>query len=791
MSTRSFTSPARLDWSACSLLLAASFLGCGGPPEEESEAVETRSDALDQCQTYDILQVDGDEGVGVRCSATICIKPNGCQWDHLVCEDGWDPDPTSRTAGALRWRVATTTGTARTRAAATTGTSANTTDGARVTRPLREVAIVTCGRPEALRRCLVSHARHARAHGRIIEHVVVSDTRAPADRDSERAMLRGLEREVGVTIRYAGSEEKRRFASLLARELGCERSLVDFAVFGPAGATHTAGANRNALLLETSGRKVWMVDDDTVCRPAALRGRRTGGALRPVYDPTEVRLCVSRDEAIGAVDEVSDDLFTAHDRTLGRSASTLVSTGEVTHGGRLPPAPKMEGRVVLSSLGIYGDSGARNSAFCCYRDDRVRAALWESEARHAALSTTREIVRGVRRLTLTLGMYCQSTSIALDNTEALVPFFPMGRGEDMLFGSMLRADRPDAWFAYQPYAILHAPWEARAADATEPAGPQPPPGVALIVATLLEAVMSQRPEHDALTRLAVDLRALGNTPPPEFQRVVAQLLARTVERRIAALSQELEAYPDAPPFWSQRLRLHIASWTLRHEALRSGSTLQLGSVPADIVEADVAPWVHRIVGRFADLVDAWPPLCDAAARLAEGGERLACPSVPESTRRFAQRSPDPSSDVLRKFMFGCAKFSASTLVASTTSASAGEGPRVGADAQGRLPRCRAAQRPPPARAASARSCSRRRRRGRPGRRSSRLRIPLLARAILRCRRRSRRRRFPLRCLPGPLEPPPAPAPPGPAPPAPAPLLLEDPPRCHAGSYASAHSKSAI
>jgi hypothetical protein len=492
-----------------------------------------------------------------------------------------------------------------------------------MTQPLDTLAVVTCERPEALRRCLTSHARHARAVGRSIEPIVLSDTRTKAGRQLERTMLAQLARELEVPIRYAGSEEKQRLAKRLARKLGCDRALVDFAIRGPAGVMRTAGANRNAALLETCGRKVWMVDDDTVCRPAELPERRDGVSLRPVYDPTEVRLCASRSEAMDGVVQVNDDLFAAHESTLGRQASAFFSEEDTVHDGEQPPpASVCDGTVVLSSLGIYGDGGARSSGFFCYRDDATRAALCESEARHAELASSREIVRGVRRLTLTLGGFCQTTSVALDNGEPLVPFLPVGRGQDLLFGSMLRVDRPKAWFAYQPQAILHAPWEARIGDAPVPGRAQPQPGIAVLAAAILDAFVAKRQRSKGLSGFARDLRQLAIMPPAEFHQLAARMLCRSIDRRIVALTKQLDANPTAPEFWAQRLRLHIESWNLRCEALRSGCTLRLEGMPAGIADADVGPWAQRLLLCFADVLQLWPALCEAAACLSAGGESV-------------------------------------------------------------------------------------------------------------------------------------------------------------------------
>ena len=90
MRTRRFTFRAVLGTAAASVLLATGLVGCGDAPPDESEDVETRSDALEHCETNYIYHVEPDGESGSECQITYCTRDNGCNWSRVICSDGTD-----------------------------------------------------------------------------------------------------------------------------------------------------------------------------------------------------------------------------------------------------------------------------------------------------------------------------------------------------------------------------------------------------------------------------------------------------------------------------------------------------------------------------------------------------------------------------------------------------------------------------------------------------------------------------------------------------------------------------
>jgi len=130
------------------------------------------------------------------------------------------------------------------------------------------IAIPTCGRLEAIVRCIVSFDRNATAHSRDATFVIFDESS-----ESNAGRLRELARHSTIrgTVTYVGGHEKQALSSELAGLCNTSAGTVNYALFGLANAAGGSGANRNAILLHHAGRRVISIDDDTVCQPYRLK----------------------------------------------------------------------------------------------------------------------------------------------------------------------------------------------------------------------------------------------------------------------------------------------------------------------------------------------------------------------------------------------------------------------------------------------------------------------------------------------------------------------------------------
>lgn len=507
--------------------------------------------------------------------------------------------------------------------------------GARATEtavpPIGTIGIVTCDRPGALGRGLASHAEGVRGCGREVEFLVVDDSRDPGAPRAMRALLGTLAAERAIRIRYAGRQEKARFAAALASETGVADEVVAFAMFDPEGVGMTAGANRNALLLATAGDVALSVDDDVVWRTARIPGAAPGLALDSGTTPWQWWFFPDRARLLGALAPGPPDALAAHEGLLGRDPSACL--GEHAAGGHdlggagaglLGLLESGRGRVVLTMSGRAGDSGMTDP-IALDLEGPSRERLVESEVAYGMASTSREVIRGVVRPTIGDRMPCSTLALGLDNRQGLPPFFPVGRGQDVVFGLVVRACVTGACVGSLPVALLHAPPETRAfapGDVWRLAASYRVAWLLIdCLGTLVDSVVGA--EAPARTRaLGWRLCDLASLAPTEFRDHVSTARRMRGSVRIARLEAALEAFEGAPDFWAADVRRHVETLrdTLARDDVDVPDDLRAGRDP-DQARARA----RRLVGRYGELLRAWPDLVEGARRLRARGIELGEP----------------------------------------------------------------------------------------------------------------------------------------------------------------------
>ncbi|HSF43897.1 MAG TPA: amino acid adenylation domain-containing protein, partial [Thermoanaerobaculia bacterium] len=279
--------------------------------------------------------------------------------------------------------------------------------GVRVT----TVAFPTANRPDVLARGLESYAAPA-PHRRFL---VLDDSKDPAVREEYRRRLRDLQGRQGVTVLYAGLEEKRRFAAALAAEAGVPPEVTEAALLDPFGIGLTVGANRNAVLLATVGEGVLSVDDDTLSLVApspgqeegtdVVSGTAPGTAFLSGRDPGEIRAFADRAEALASLDLRPADLASFHEELLGQP-------------------------VLVTTNGWAGDCGWHSPSFYMLLEGESLRRLTRTAEGYRTATASKEIVRSVPRTTLGDGDSFMATLFTgLDNRRLLPPFPPVLWGE--------------------------------------------------------------------------------------------------------------------------------------------------------------------------------------------------------------------------------------------------------------------------------------------------------------------------------------------------------------------------
>jgi hypothetical protein len=263
------------------------------------------------------------------------------------------------------------------------------------------IAIPTKNRTAVFGRCLESLRDNADKFGREIKFLVVDDS----DDGSNQGNQRVLET-VGAPYCYYDRKAVADYASYLSRQAGCSPSLTEFA-FRKTPNAH--GAVRNFLLLRSVHEPFIMIDDDMVCKFADVPNRND--EIEYDLSPTVVYLKPTIIPPVEEAQLVDDDFIGKYEALLKK--------------------------VPLVMGGSIGDSGVTHS-YEYLKSSRLLEQIAVAPEAMLQRLHTRQLLRATLQPKIVNWCSCVGMNFAFDPSHSFPPFFPVGRGEDVLFGGMLR-----------------------------------------------------------------------------------------------------------------------------------------------------------------------------------------------------------------------------------------------------------------------------------------------------------------------------------------------------------------
>lgn len=218
-----------------------------------------------------------------------------------------------------------------------------------------------------------------------------------------------------------------------------------------------------------------------------------------------------------------------------------------------------------------------------------------------------------------------TTCFGFDNRLPLPPFFPVQRNSDGIFGLMLQRCLNDSGVGFLPSVVAHEPDPPRgfAPDEMwlETAGIR-------TADVVLACLLAHDSASDTLTptarlaRLGRFFRELGAHTLSDFEARVRSFQQFRTMAFVALLEGQLRMHDSMPRFWADDVRRMI-------DLLSQATAADDYVAPRDLRDgrgADGARRLsHELVGRFGELLEAWPTIVDAARRLRAQGRRLTTP----------------------------------------------------------------------------------------------------------------------------------------------------------------------
>lgn len=493
--------------------------------------------------------------------------------------------------------------------------------------PITAVGFPTGGnRTALLGRSLRSFAENFQAHGRTAALLISDGSTDPA----HGAAFRELGRTVGGDVRYAGVEEKRRYAAALVWRSGCDPAAVEFALFDPLGTGFSCGANRNAIVLHGAGRTVCSVDDDVVCRIALPPPAVARFALFSHCDPFDRRLFSTSEKALAAAEFGPLDFLGGHEAMLGRGLGGFCGDGfreedlELENAGDelLRRLAAGSGAVRATFAGHVGDPGIPSSTYYLYYSGENRARLPHDEAEYRALFASRSVIAHAAQPAIGDASVSPGMAMGLDARELLPPFFPVLHAEDYVFGATLWQCCPHSLLAHLSWSVVHDPGPGKSILRLEDLGPDRrmvvPEFAHLMRKLILECEL---PDHaDAATRtvaLGRHLTSLAARPPADFQHAIRICVLGMEGEKLAWLASELRDDEGSSEWWCRDVEAYLG-----HK--RASFVADDFDIPYDL-KSGRSPeqnraFMQRLCGEFGRLLEQWPAIFAAAQEMNERGE---------------------------------------------------------------------------------------------------------------------------------------------------------------------------
>jgi len=488
----------------------------------------------------------------------------------------------------------------------------------------------TSDRPQQLERAVRSLAANFRAFGRDAEIVVLDESRDPSNAEKNRTVLKRVCQLDGVEIRYSGASEKERFTTCLVKETDIPPHLMDFALAGQVNCNYTCGPNCNALLLDGVGDLIVCLADDVVCEVRHPSYRSKGLMFSSEHEPRTFRFFPSQPHARSSLLPSDQDFLKAHEQLLGRTiADCLVSVApdDVDLHDASPSLLESvlvgDGRVIATTTGSYGDNAMHRDTSLLWLDGESFRQLTGSEAVYKIATSSRQVTRTVPCNTISDSAFFMANCYGLDNRQTIPPFLPGHRGADVLMGEMLKRCFRSNLFGYLPTAVLQAPGETSTVNFGASDGNLTSDALSILIENLPWTDPRVSPAT-TLCHIGECLCGVAKLPPADL----AELL------RVQALSYFTARIWNAERWISERAVTAgggFCQWVsdIRQvvDSLREFVRQPWFMIPSDMADGrspeEALVLFGHVIGRFGELLCAWPELCHAARCLRKHGQRLA------------------------------------------------------------------------------------------------------------------------------------------------------------------------
>jgi hypothetical protein len=484
------------------------------------------------------------------------------------------------------------------------------------------VAILTWERPQALERLLESVATNCNTEN-FHRLYVIDDSRKAENVAQNQKITDRFASRIKTSIQYFGQAEQQslldRLVKVLPQHENSIRFLADQSLWKDKW---TSGLSRNLALLLSCGRRLVMMDDDTICdvynppqqkpditfsdnpREAAFFGNEQEWAyLRQPINPDPVNrhmqcLGLTFSEALAVLGQ-------NHLKPAGFSNATALQVSEL----------QPDSTVLLTECGSLGCPGTGNNTWLPDMAPASLKRMLASEENTTQALSNRKVWSG-RNQPHFAPRSNMSQITGFDNRRMLPPYLPILRGEDRLFGYMLDFIFPTGLALDYPWAVPHLPipdrkWRDKDLDFS-PADSFP--------MFFFEKIVESKPSclstypGDRLENLSGWFNDIASASADSLTDMYRDSRLRGDSQRLRQLTALLEKTGPAPVNWQNYLRNGISQLNADLD-LASREDFTVRGSPTGLEGDELITFWKKTWSDFAAALKAWSEIRDAAAKI--------------------------------------------------------------------------------------------------------------------------------------------------------------------------------
>ncbi len=454
------------------------------------------------------------------------------------------------------------------------------------------VCISTCNRPEQLRSALSGLINNLEKYDRSPRILVIDDSENLQNAEKTKEICNSYAKNYPGKIECMDRDDRKEMASKIAKEKGIPEEVMNFALCGDKASAQTVGSSKNTFLLKTRGEKILTIDDDVVYR--FFVPLKEDPPFFTIENPYEYWFLKDNEmPSTSLFKPVEVDLLGVHENMLGKKA------GEILGQNISDDMKNME--IMDTYMGSYGDSPMASHIQLLFLPQVYEKLKNISEEKYKTMKETTRIIQTPLSQTTYQGIICISMIMGIDNRDLVLPFLPLGRGLDLVFGTTRSKAFPLKLSQYIPILIGHERPYREARSVVHNSVREMTKMSRIITSFINEMEDTDIDPRKNLQRIGDKFINVSEEPTPIFALMIeaqCKEITRAAANHIATILENSDGMPD---FWINDMKSII------HELISPNPKFFMADITKNPSENNIA-FLQKWMNLYGRMLKEWNKL---------------------------------------------------------------------------------------------------------------------------------------------------------------------------------------